>query len=113
MPAESNEVGLALLHDLLSACGIEAPGCDHRPSEQRTKQAGRYRRFAVVRHIARDARLDNVQVGQPEAGKFASNIGKGYVRRAVTHATELVTWTDANADPIASPHRFHRLDDFQ
>src|ERR1700692_4307401 len=112
MPAKCDEIGIALYQDRFGTRSVETAGCDHRPSKQRTKQAGRHRRLVVIRHVAYDPRLYDMQISQSEVSESSGRIGEGHFGRAVTHATELVAGTDANADLVSSPNRSHRFADF-
>lgn len=103
MPAKRDEIGIALCQDRIGARGVEPASRNHRPSEQWTKQAGRHRRLVVVRHVAYDPRLDDMQVCQSETSESSGHIGEGHAGRAVTHGAEPVAGTDANTDPDLSP----------
>ena len=54
-----------------------------------------------------------MQVSQSKPCESLGHIGEGNVRHAVTHAAELVAWTDADADPAASPYRYHRVENIK
>ena len=113
MPAKRDKIGLAPCEDRVGAGTVETARGDHRPSEQWAQQPGRNRRLLVVRHVADDPRLDDMQVGQSERSEGSGNVGEGHVGAAVAHAAELVARTNADADPPEAPRRFHRVDDFE
>ena len=64
VPAKRDEIGIACCQDRFGARGVKTAGRDHRPSEQRTKLAGRDRTaMATIKKLVGGAHEQSLAQG--------------------------------------------------
>src|SRR5271154_3102591 len=102
--AEGHEIGVSTLDDSFGGGGFEAAGSDDlafEDSSELLRSDGRL--IFLDNHVASYARLDDVEVGEPESVQLIGEIAEECVRIAVRHAVPSAAGTDAHGDAIASP----------
>ena len=96
---------------IASAAAKSSRGYD-RALELGSDMFGRDRLGAFLeRLVSLDARLDHMEVGEPEAVHLLRDIAESLFRIAIVHVAITAARRETHADPIAAPNGHRRLSD--